>query len=369
MSRKRRHDALNGRSEGAEPPQKRRREYSEQDVNLAKIYDDLASEVKEVRIQAAASLVQISSETDAPVDKILQRLIRGLCSGRKAARSGFSVALTEVLRGSKFNVDEVVGKITKLTQPEGKVAGQEKRDHLFGRVFGYKAVIHSSIIFSPGASLADWEKLLDLMFELAQSTPILREECGLTLYGAVEQLANQNLSHDYAERLVQKLYDHGLARTSEGVAIWIAIINHFPRISVPKNVWHHDDPVSSKNMSTLASVLREDYAHVLGDAPKSGEKPQDDGPSSKMKNNRGGAIRAASSFAWQVVIDHTFKRTQKRKPDPGATAQLAFSKLWNTVVDGQWTETFGVSKLADIVQKAYLLHQLPQSAKPKDSSF
>lgn len=335
MSRKRRQEAVNHNDEGVEPAQKRRREYSEQDAKLANIYNDLANEVKEVRIRAAASLVQVSSKNDAPVDRILQRLIRGLCSGRKAARSGFAVALTEVLRGLKLNVTEIIDKITSVTQPEGKPAGQEKRDYLFGRVFGYKAVIQSSLIFSQGESIAAWEKLLDLLFQLAKSMPILREECGLTLYGAIEQLASQSSSHDYAEKLLQKLYNHGLAKTPEGVAVWIAIMQHFPQISLPKNVWYHDDPATSKNLSTLASVLREDYAYLHGEDPTSGEKPQGDDPGSKREKIKGGLMRAAPSFAWDVVIEYTSKRVQKKKPHSEATMQLALSKLWNTIVDGQ----------------------------------
>lgn len=80
---------------------KRRRELPAVDTQLVEIYDDLANEDDEIRLKAAQSLLKktspdagLASET---LNEILRRLIRGLCSGRKAARLGFSVALTEYL--------------------------------------------------------------------------------------------------------------------------------------------------------------------------------------------------------------------------------------------------------------------------------
>lgn len=80
---------------------KRRRELPAVDTQLVEIYDDLANEDAEIRLKAAQSLLKKASP-DAGLDseklnEILRRLIRGLCSGRKAARLGFSVALTEYL--------------------------------------------------------------------------------------------------------------------------------------------------------------------------------------------------------------------------------------------------------------------------------
>ena len=65
--------------------------------------------------------------------KALKRLIRGLCSGRKAARYGFFVAFTELLR-QKFpngaelpdgiKLEEVLPTISQLTQVGASSLGQ-----------------------------------------------------------------------------------------------------------------------------------------------------------------------------------------------------------------------------------------------------
>ena len=80
---------------------KRSREPFNVDVRLVEIYEDLASEKDEVRLKAAHELVSQFTPDKKPSDehvkKILQKLFRGLCSSRKAARVGFSIALTEAL--------------------------------------------------------------------------------------------------------------------------------------------------------------------------------------------------------------------------------------------------------------------------------
>jgi DNA polymerase phi len=80
---------------------KRRRDVTSLDTQLIEIYDDLANENEEIRLKAAYTLLSNSSSPTSTspekIRSILRRLFRGLCSSRKAARLGFSVALTEFL--------------------------------------------------------------------------------------------------------------------------------------------------------------------------------------------------------------------------------------------------------------------------------
>lgn len=122
---------------------KRRREQPPSgDTQLVEIYEDLANENEEVRLKAAQSLLSRfspgSSPTSEDVLKTLKRLIRGLCSGRKAARLGFSVALTELLiqllgpvkkdaPSLDLSIPELIGLLKDQTHIGGKVSGQVSR--------------------------------------------------------------------------------------------------------------------------------------------------------------------------------------------------------------------------------------------------
>jgi DNA polymerase phi len=117
-----------------EAPVKRRRQVNEDQLKLSKLYEDLSAESDEVRFEAAKQLIVKFSPGSKPaakdVENALVRLIKGLCSQRKAARVGFSLTLTELLQeifGSKEDViedlDLDVTSLIKLVEEKTKVEG------------------------------------------------------------------------------------------------------------------------------------------------------------------------------------------------------------------------------------------------------
>ena len=114
---------------------KRPREVKATDTRLIEIYDDLANEDEEIRLKAAYALLSQFSASTTTIEQhktILKRLFRGLCSGRKAARLGFSVALTEFLSqvflpyidDHKIEASEIIDLLESQTAVEGKTSGQ-----------------------------------------------------------------------------------------------------------------------------------------------------------------------------------------------------------------------------------------------------
>lgn len=117
---------------------KRHRERPAVDTQLVEIFEDLANVDEEIRLKAAqALLTNFVPEGRADGDQlneILRRLIRGLCSGRKAARLGFSIALTEFLTellGPKGrhvvgfqDLSGLIDTLKKQTHASGGISGQ-----------------------------------------------------------------------------------------------------------------------------------------------------------------------------------------------------------------------------------------------------
>ncbi len=124
---------------------KRPREAHNINVELVEIYEDLANENETVRLKAARTLLTKLSFEQAPttqdVEKALNRLVKGLSSGRKSARIGFSVALTELLTQlfgpeTKFtseidlSIQGVLEILQKQTHPVGSQPGQVSNPRL-----------------------------------------------------------------------------------------------------------------------------------------------------------------------------------------------------------------------------------------------
>ena len=75
----------------------------------------------------------------------LKRLIRGLGSSRQSARRGFASCLCEILkRIEDEHINEYWNILNESTQVTGSLKGAEERDLLFGKLFGYSALIRSN---------------------------------------------------------------------------------------------------------------------------------------------------------------------------------------------------------------------------------
>src|SRR5271168_4505974 len=107
------------------------------------LYDLLSSEDSEERLSAANAIVSGLLGGEGVEESTLRRhlerrLFRGLASGRKGARLGFSVVLTEILgqlfgvknlatkRYTNLTFDKVLDFLVAKTKPDGDLSGQEE---------------------------------------------------------------------------------------------------------------------------------------------------------------------------------------------------------------------------------------------------
>jgi hypothetical protein len=332
-SLKRNHEASNGASADASLAPKRQRQSKSGDSRLAKLYQDLAAESEDVRMGAAKEFLQKFSpkngENAEVIHKALNRLIKGLCSQRKAARFGFFITLTEFLRQLvgqndprfeeiNLGMNGLIDLIETTTQHEGNVSGQERRDHLIGRLFGYKAIIQSSILLLPNPLLESWNNVLDRICALARDIPWLREECGLILYESVLSSKTKSPS-EFIGGMVERLISSKLINTPEAVAVWIAIRNNFSDNILPKDIWHHKDPLSKKERGRLAKLLREDFRSTA-----------EEGSVDAIKT---AAANPNPIFAWDVVLQEILKRDRNQDDSEEGPAKSEFAQFWIDTVD------------------------------------
>ncbi|EDU44733.1 DNA polymerase phi [Pyrenophora tritici-repentis] len=315
-----------------EAPAKRHRPSIQDKVKLSKLYADLAAEDDDVRLEAAKQIIVKFSPESEPaakdVEEALVRLIKGLCSQRKAARVGFSLTLTELLRQIfgdtshkiqhlELDVASVIKMVEEKTKAKGNVPGKEKRDHTIGKLFGFKAIMQSSIVVEPELSLDCWNKLLDQVYRMARDIPWLREECGMVLVEAVRSLKGQPKYQKCAEEVLERLNAFKLVSTPEGVAVWLTVQASYPD-SLPEGVWHRKDPLAKKERSRLAKILKEDF--------NKGES--DD---SKDEATKTGTTNPNPPFTWDLVFSEILRRDEQNKDDSKKTE---FPQFWIDTVDG-----------------------------------
>ena len=197
---------------------------------------------------------------------------------------------------------------------------KEERDHYFGRLFGAEAVIQSGILFQNEEDTDQWERILDIVYNVAKKKTWLREECGWVLVGSLPSLTKETKGIGYARILLEKLHTSGLAKTPEGVAIWIAASRAFPEVQKPKGVWHHGDPLNRKESSKLAVILKEASAT---------EGPKTD----NEKITQRGTWTPKVHFAWSIVLSTLLDIGAAA--DASRSKQVTFANLWVDAVDSK----------------------------------
>jgi DNA polymerase phi len=243
----------------------------------------------------------------------------------------------KIANRSDIDFARVLDILKSHTHPEGSVAGQvwmsiafhcisdtanvgssqEERDHYFGRLFGLEALIKSSILFLETSPLNYWIQVLNLVFELAKKKTWLREECGWIVYDALPTIFESETKTKFFQVTIDRLCANGLAKTPEGVAIWLYIYRHDPNVELPETPWRHKNPLDSSNFTTLAKVLKE------------ASPQEEDANSQGMISGQKGNWNSKLHFAWNVVVSEICSSESSTVKD----ASL-FRGFWQCIVDG-----------------------------------
>jgi DNA polymerase phi len=227
-----------------------------------------------------------------------------------------------------------------MANAEANRLRQEQRDRHFGRLFGAEAIIKSSILFQPEVPSKEWSKLLTLIVDLAKKKPWLREECGWVIYRGIYDLAAQKADAKFVETAVDYVCSNDLARTPEGVAVWLAAKDLFPNANLPKNVWKHDDPLDAREKGVLSKAMKESYTAEDDESSKEGSSAK----------NPSAVWNSKLHFAWDAVLTRIYedKSTRgKSKDKPSKSSRISFVDFWIEIVDSEYYSTklrlFGIA--------------------------
>jgi DNA polymerase phi len=271
------------------------------------LYKPLGSNDDKERLDAAKQLSselttliagEKSAESEKSLNYALKRLTRGLASGANSSRPGFSVVLTELVRellkeenSQKWGIKhaDVLKAVVDNTASQGGVSGQEERDHWLGRMFGLESLMLSGAFFG-----AEWKELLERIFEVANKKPWLCETAAFAVAKAQGD----------AEVTWQMVQDAGLAKTGEGVGIWLSLAARGQQIG--------QNPLSMKKLMETAKVLKESGS-------------EEEGIKSK------GSWNAKLGFVWDLCLDVYFG-----KDEAGVKkTSVSWEDFWRVVIDGE----------------------------------
>ncbi|OTA00952.1 DNA polymerase V (phi) [Trichoderma parareesei] len=283
------------------------------------LYELLGSEDENDRIEAADCIISGLLGGEGVAEPVLQRhldrrLFRGLSSGRNASRIGFSLVITEILsqlfgdkarsleeKYSGLTFDKVLGFLLEKAKIVGNIPGQEERDIFLGQLFGLECFVKSRTLFSDPSR---WNTILEELLRLSNKKVWLKSQCGWVLVQALQQMDKAQ-----TKATLERLSNAGVAKTAEGVAVWLVALSRFPDLQVKP--WQH--PLARKTLGELAAILKESFNETSKDS------------SSNSRNNQQATWTAQLHFVWDLILNHYLKN--------GESEVEEFAHFWGRVVD------------------------------------
>jgi DNA polymerase phi len=276
-------------------------------------YYRLASDLPNERIEAASALlgelVNVDSKDDW--DYAYNRLVKGLVTSRQTARFGFSMALTEVIRELvtrllDFTVPLYLNLLKEVTTVKSAMKGKEERSVLFGRLFGFQALINSQVLINHTYCNGDIvHQFIQQLLELSNEKSWLRESATFTLCQFIKVLDSDEC--DLGADLVRNAYIFVLQETNnqklnlstEGIAIYLSIPNADSLVKEVTNVnsgWKNGNPFSKGNLPVLAKALKD--VEIVDE-----DEEQKENGNSKKKLQKG-TWTPQIPFVWDLIISH-----------------------------------------------------------------
>lgn len=327
-------------------------------------YYKLSSELPKERIEAATALLSELGSVDKKEewDYALNRLIKGLSTSRQTARFGFSMALTELVRELVLKEDydlslsSFLDKVVDATQVSSAMKGKELRSVLFGRLFGFQALVNSGLLLESTSSQEDIQKFVSLLVLLSGAKSWLRESAMFTLC----QFLGTYLSSDLYDEatlvgFLQAISDEELNFTTEGLAVYLVIPQPLRSTAAQQvtgsSLWKNGDPLSSGNLQTLAKVLK-DVDVVAEDSSEDAESRPQKNKNSKQK----GTWSPRIPFVWEFLVKHfaaeisegdfeevlessgkkrkkSGSQKSKKKAKMEQSTSISLKEFWKVVVD------------------------------------
>ncbi|KAL1748073.1 DNA polymerase phi-domain-containing protein [Schizophyllum fasciatum] len=260
----------------------------------------------------------------------IRRLIRGLASPRESSRLGFAVALTELLsRIDTVTCSQITALINDSSKPQGSISGQEERDLLFARLFGFTSVIQSGLLTrtkplpssasaSVVSSLESYQEVLSGLFALGEAKAWLRESAWWTIGLAIDALHASEVQWKDAARdwTVEQIFKEREDWSPEKVAISLKLQRLYPSLPWKKLLapaFKNPDLLSNANLPVIARIIKD---------------TRDDEDEDEVPKSQSGNWKPQLHFVWDFMLAELL-------PSEGtaSTSLGSFQEFFRVVVD------------------------------------
>lgn len=195
--------------------------------------------------------------------------------------------------------------------------------------------MQSEVLFRGGEG-EGYAEVLKFLFELSVRKPWLRESCASIVCSAVSGWSDET-KRWAAKVTYDALAGSGLAKTSDGVAVWLTLQVCCPKVLPPKGPWVKECPLAKPNLATLAKVLKE-----AGSKDEGGGSLQQKGSWSPKHN-----------FVWDLVLEAYLGESGEWVDFRGreTSALPTWEEFWKVAIDGKFFTRYHACLILDHADK------------------
>lgn len=186
-----------------------------QNQQYSQLFWDLAEPELAKRKKAAVGIVRTLNRKNidqaTEIEYALTRLVRGTTSNRLCSRQGFSLALTELLKGVDINPEKFMDVFKEATSVTPSMPPREKGDRFMGRLFSAMAMNQAGLFKTPEKWLMD-TKMIEALHEVSrliwevfdESVP-LREAAAKTILQLYQSNPSADKKYFFALRIEKQM--------------------------------------------------------------------------------------------------------------------------------------------------------------------
>ncbi|PKS06486.1 hypothetical protein jhhlp_007234 [Lomentospora prolificans] len=300
------------------------------------LYKALSHRIRDLQVKAATLVSKAlvgQADTEEPTEPSISEeefkrhleiyLFPALTKGDTVSREGTFRVISKILSAllgdrnltstlyPSLTFDEFLSMLIRFTPLDEPAV---KDDQALGRLLGLRCFVQQEVL---ERDTERWKKLLPMLLDLASKNIELRLACGAIVADAVGKL-----SKGQATWTITTVSETPLAKMAEGLAIWIAALQHHPDLK--SDTWKK--PVSARSAPNVLSLLKESATQVL--------------------NENSGPVNNGKA-TWSAPLHFVWVKLAKYFGNLGSTGQKDLASIWTPVV-----EDYLFSKNATDLQKA-----------------
>ncbi|KAL7751830.1 DNA-directed DNA polymerase [Sorochytrium milnesiophthora] len=234
---------------------------------LAALASFQASFEEEHAVQIAEAVAEEDQSTLGFLEKAVhkdvlytvKRLVKGLQSGRLAARQGFSVTLTELIRlVPVISYKHICSLVDSNIKMEGDMTGEEERDVWLGRIFAMTAVVNSGILLRDAAQVEDLEDTVKRLAEAATAKEYLGEMVISVISDLLQQARVTSLADTAAKSVAAALIKDSIDKPDQLAAAFLVEQVSAKHLQPAVSSWPNKSTLlHADNLQKLQDVLME----------------------------------------------------------------------------------------------------------------